>query len=107
MSVLKVHKISTSTCIIQICSGITHGRVLNGELYAQRLQKLIYLHLSTDCFMKTNADKLPSVISVFLYVYVTGKLRNQAFCEMPKNFSHFLNIIYIFVREEKDDHDTE
>ena len=38
--------------IIQICSGITRGRVLNGELYAQRLQKLIYLHLSTDCFMK-------------------------------------------------------
>ena len=38
--------------IIQICSGITRGRVLNGELYAQRLDKLIYLHLSTDCFMK-------------------------------------------------------
>ena len=38
--------------IIQICSGITRGRVLNGEHYAQRLQKLIYLLLSTDCFMK-------------------------------------------------------
>ena len=38
--------------IIQICSGITPGRVLNGELYALRLQKLIYLHLSADCFMK-------------------------------------------------------
>ena len=24
--------------IIQLCSGITRGRVLNGELYAQRLQ---------------------------------------------------------------------
>ena len=24
----------------------------NGELYAQRLLKLVYLHLSTDCFMK-------------------------------------------------------
>ena len=34
-------------CIIQICSGITRGRVLNRELYAQRLQKLMYLHLST------------------------------------------------------------
>ena len=32
--------------MIQLCSGITHGRVLNGELYAQRVQKLIYLHLS-------------------------------------------------------------
>ena len=38
--------------IILICSGITRGRMLNGELYAQRLQKLIYLHLPTDCFMK-------------------------------------------------------
>ena len=28
--------------IIQIYSGITRGRVLSGELYAQRLQKLIY-----------------------------------------------------------------
>ena len=26
--------------------------MLNGELYAQRLQKLIYLYLFTDCFMK-------------------------------------------------------
>ena len=38
--------------VIQICSGITCGRVLNGELYTQRLQKLIYLHSYTDCFMK-------------------------------------------------------
>ena len=29
--------------IIQIYSGITRGRVLNGELSAQRLQKLIHL----------------------------------------------------------------
>ena len=34
------------------CSGITRGRVLNGQLYAQRLQTIIYLPLSTDCFMK-------------------------------------------------------
>ena len=36
--------------IIQICSGITRGRVLIGERCAQNLHKLIYL--STDCFMK-------------------------------------------------------
>ena len=30
---------------------ITRGRVLNGELYVQRLQKLIYLHIFTDCFI--------------------------------------------------------
>ena len=29
--------------IIQIYSEITCGRILNGQLYAQRLQKLIYL----------------------------------------------------------------
>ena len=33
-----------------MCSGIICGRVLEGELYAQRIQKLIYLHLFTDCF---------------------------------------------------------
>ena len=36
----------------QLCSGITCGRVLNGELYAQRSQKLIDLHLFTGSFMK-------------------------------------------------------
>ena len=33
----------SNVTFIQICFGITHGRVLNGELYAQRLRKLIYL----------------------------------------------------------------
>ena len=44
--------------IIQISSGITHGRVLSGELYAQRLQKLIYLYFFTDCFMKISSQSL-------------------------------------------------
>ena len=30
-------------------SGFTRGRVLNGELYAQIFQMLIYLHLFIDC----------------------------------------------------------
>ena len=38
--------------ILQIYSEITRGRVLNRELNTQRLQQLIYLCLSTDCFMK-------------------------------------------------------
>ena len=38
--------------IIQMCSVITHGRLLNGQIYAQRFQKLVYLHLFTDYFMK-------------------------------------------------------
>ena len=29
---------------------MTRGIVLNGELYAQRFQQLIYLHLFTDRF---------------------------------------------------------
>ena len=39
--------------IIHICSGITRRRVLKGELYAQRLQKLIYLRLFTGYFTCT------------------------------------------------------
>ena len=38
--------------VIQIYSGITRGRVLNGELYTHRLQKLVFLYLSTGCFGK-------------------------------------------------------
>ena len=37
---------------MQMCSGITRDSMPNGELYAQRFRKLIYLHLFTDCFMK-------------------------------------------------------
>ena len=44
--------------IVLICSGITRCRVLNVELYAQRLQKLIYLHLFTDCFMKISIQSM-------------------------------------------------
>ena len=40
-----------------MCSGITRSRMLNGELYAQRFQNLIYLHL-------LRADKLTSEIFV-------------------------------------------
>ena len=51
-AVERMHKTYTLYDMIQICSGITSGRVLNGELYAQRLEKLIYLHLLTGCFMR-------------------------------------------------------
>ena len=46
---------------VQTCSGITRGRVLSGELYAQRLQKLIYLYLFTDCFMKISLQSLEQI----------------------------------------------
>ena len=47
--------------MIQIYSGISSGWVLNGELYAQRLQKLIYLYLFTDCFMKISLQLLEQI----------------------------------------------
>ena len=52
--------------ISQTCSGITRGRMLNGELYGQRLQKLRYLHLFTDCFMKIS-------LTFFSLVPMTGE----------------------------------
>ena len=45
----------------QLCSGITLGRVLSGEPYAQRFQKLIYLHLFTDCFMRIFPQSLEQI----------------------------------------------
>ena len=34
----------------EACFGITHGGVLSGKLFAQRFQKLVYLHLFTELF---------------------------------------------------------
>ena len=45
--------------IIQIYSGITCGRVLNGELYTCKLYKLINLCWSTGCFVKLHFTKQP------------------------------------------------
>ena len=51
--------------VIQMCSGITCGRMLIGELYAQRFQNLIYLHLFTDCFIKISPQS-PEQIQNFV-----------------------------------------
>ena len=48
----------TPVHIIRICSGITCGRVLNGEPYAQRLQKLIYLHLFRTVSRKQSSEQI-------------------------------------------------
>ena len=40
LSVFIAQKIQNRDYVSQNCSGITCGRVLSGELYAQRLQKL-------------------------------------------------------------------
>ena len=52
--------------VIQMCSGITCGRVLNGELYAQRFQQLSYLHLFTDCSLKISPQS-SELIQLQLY----------------------------------------
>ena len=57
----------------QICSGITSGRVLNGELYAQRLQKLIYLHLLTGYFMKISLQSLELNVYINMHIKVGPK----------------------------------
>ena len=53
--------------MIQICSGITSGRVLNGELYAQRLQNIIYLHLLTGCFVKISLQSSEQNVPLNVY----------------------------------------
>ena len=63
------HNYGRKTDIIQLCSGITHGRLLNGELYAQRFQKLIYLHLCTDCFMKISLQSSEQIQLPLLVIY--------------------------------------
>ena len=45
-----VSLVLNSVCILLLY--VPFDRKLNSELYAKRLQKLIYLYLFTDCFMK-------------------------------------------------------
>ena len=47
--------------VIQMYSGITRGRVFNEEHYAHRFQKLIYLHLFTECFMKISPQSVERI----------------------------------------------
>ena len=55
--------------MIQICSGITSGRVLNGEFYAQRLQKLVYLHLLAGCFRKSSLQSSELKVNVVTLIW--------------------------------------
>ena len=45
----------------------SRGRVLTGELYAQRFQKLIYLHVFTDCYIKISPQSLERVFVLCLF----------------------------------------
>ena len=54
-----------STMYSTMCLNHTwSSRVLNGELYAHRFQKLICLHLLTDCFMKISPQSLKQIQSL-------------------------------------------
>ena len=57
------------TCIIQLCSGIVHGKVLNGEFYLQRFQNIIFLDLFTDCCHEDFSSNFRTNTSVFLYIW--------------------------------------
>ena len=46
--------------------------MLNGELYTQSLQTLIYLHLFTDCFMKISEI---FAYSVCVYIFNIMKFK--------------------------------
>ena len=54
-----------------MCAGITRGRVLNGELHAQIFQKLIYLHLFTDCHMQISPQppEKHSIVGLYICMY--------------------------------------
>ena len=66
-------------CIIQIYCGITCSRVLNGELCTQRLQKLIFLYLSTHSFVKFSLRSSGLIIGDFSTVFQNSQnqLRNH------------------------------
>ena len=57
--------------VIQLCSGITCGRVLNGEHYAHRLQKLILsaVAYSTEELYEQTLQKL-----IYLHLLTESRL---------------------------------
>ena len=82
---------------VQLCSGTTGGSVLNGELYAQRFQKLIYiyLHLFTDCCMKISLQSWRQILYLFLLL---GRNRHETVCNKCRciNFcNHYAFFFFI------------
>ena len=52
--------------MIQICSGITGGRVLNGELYAQRLH--VEVNLSAFAYRLFHEDFSSVIRAKYMYI---------------------------------------
>ena len=80
--------------IIQICSGITHGRVLNGELYAQRLKDVdlsafVYRLFHEDSLHSSGPDKWREIFRK----QSVDKWQIRYFCNLALfNQAHDLNI---------------
>ena len=76
-------------------SGITHNRVLSGDLYAQRLQKLIYLYLfiTTDCFMKISLQSLEQILD-FRCMYDKYIVQKASICQVTAMLATSKNILF-------------
>ena len=79
--------------IIHIYFGITRGRVLNSELYAQRVRKLIYLYLFTNCFttiyiyLNCSKDWREIFMGQSVNTYSTDKLASVIFVKLEFIYS--------------------
>ena len=60
---------NTLEFMLQFKSGITSGKVINGQLYVQRFQKLIYLHLLTELFYKDLSSIIRTNTGTDLYSF--------------------------------------
>ena len=67
---INLYNLHVCIYIIQIYSGITFGRVLNGELYTCKLYKLINLCWSTGCFVKLHFTSRDDFIEGFSTVNI-------------------------------------
>ena len=64
-----------------MCSGITRGRMLNRELYAQTIQKLIHLHLFHEDFSAiTGTNTVAAVDTATVFVPTVERNLHETVC---------------------------
>ena len=68
--------------MINNCSRITYGRVLNGKLYAQRLKELLFCILFTGCFMKQSNDEVELHIKHNIHIYQASRPVSDLFIKI-------------------------
>ena len=61
-----IHHFYIYNYVIQKCCGITHSMVLNGELYAPKCQRVVYLQvkLTSEIFVEIFIMKLVLIIQM-------------------------------------------